>query len=247
MHLNKTHYALSAVILISACASAPRETVPIRTLPQPDGSERAFDSVRPESGPVQAANVDRLYPNDQLFVCRGMRVQNKPRVDSENRVLGYSKLVVVDGPYGEVPVVLAPANNACVSSGFGMRTLNDRTRPHNGIDITSRPASYIFAGAAGTVLESGPNSGYGQAVLIDHGNGVYTRYGHMEYIRPEITEGARVVYGQGLGRMGKTGYSTGIHLHYEILTGDYVPNIRGRGLTPRDPFSFRPWVDNRLS
>ncbi len=233
------------LLLMAACSSTP---APIhdRTQPvQPKQSE--YKSVRPESGETRAANIKRLYPNKKLFVCRGMTVSNQPETNAQKEVIFYSRLVVVRGPGGDVPVVTAPANNACISSGFGIRTLKGQTRPHQGLDITSRPASRVFSGAAGRILEAGYNGGYGLSVLIDHGKGVYTRYAHLNHIEDDIKVGQNVVYGHPIGLMGRSGHVTGIHLHYEILTGRYKPGVWGRGLKAHDPFSFPPWIDDRLS
>ncbi|MDF1681907.1 M23 family metallopeptidase [Ponticaulis sp.] len=223
----------ASALFFAACASNP---APVR-------NGRTQATVPPASGPVIQANVERLYPNERLFLCTGSRVSNAPDTDSNREVIEYSRLVVVNG----VPLVTAPANNACVSSGFGIRTLNGRTRPHNGLDITSRPASRVFSGGAGTILEAGYNSGFGLSILIDHGSGVYTRYAHLEYVEDNIEVGEPVHYGEPLGRMGASGHVTGIHLHYEVLTGTYQAGVWGRGLTPRNPFDFPPWIDPRLA
>ena len=226
------------LVFLAACASKP---APVR-----DGRSQGQANqivVPPASGPVIEANVERLYPNKNLFLCGGS-VSNAPQTNSKKQVLKYSRLIVVDG---KVPLVTAPANNACVSSGFGMRTLSGQTRPHQGLDIAARPASRVFAAGAGKVIEAGYNGGYGLAVLIDHGNGVFTRYGHLNYVEPNIKVGESIHYGEPLGLMGKSGHVTGIHLHYEILTGKYVAGARGRGLTARDPFSFPEWVDPRIA
>ncbi|MAT34768.1 MAG: hypothetical protein CMK06_06455 [Ponticaulis sp.] len=130
-----------------------------------------------------------------------------------------------------------------MSSGFGERW----NRVHKGLDIAARPASRVFSAGAGTIIEAGMNGGYGLTVLIDHGHNVYTRYAHLNYVEPNIKVGETVHYGEPLGLMGKSGHVTGIHLHYEILTGTYVAGAWGRGLTPRDPFSFPEWVDPRLA
>lgn len=244
MHVFRFGVLPFTLLFMAACSSTP---APIHDRTMPEEKPKEFKTVRPESGDLQPANVKRLYPNKRLFVCRGMQVQNQPATSGDKEVLQYTRLVVVKGPGGEVPVVTAPANNACISSGFGMRTLNGRTRQHEGLDITSRPASRVFSGAAGTILEAGYNGGYGLSILIDHGKGVYTRYAHLNRIEPDIKVGNKVVYGHPIGLMGQSGHVTGIHLHYEILTGTYRPGVPGRGLTPHDPFSFPPWVDPRLS
>ena len=231
----------SALILLAACSSTPGKIRQGQTSGSPSGNGQIV--VPPQSGPVIEANVERLYPNKKLFLCGGS-VSNAPSTDSAREVLRYSRLIVVDG---KKPLVTAPANNACISSGFGMRTLNGRTREHKGLDIAARPASRVFSAGAGKIIESGYNGGYGLTVLIDHGDQVYTRYAHLNYVEPNIKVGETVHYGEPLGLMGKSGHVTGIHLHYEILTGNYVPGAWGRGLTPRDPFSFPEWVDPRLA
>ncbi|MFC6196760.1 M23 family metallopeptidase [Ponticaulis profundi] len=218
-------------VFLAACASSSK--APVRS------GDGEGVRINPKSGPVIEANVERLYPNKRLFVCQGTTVSNKPPTNGSNEVTSYSRMIVVDG---KVPIVTAPANNACVSSGFGQRW----GRLHKGLDITSRPASRVFSGGAGTILEAGQNGGYGLAILIDHGHGVYTRYAHLEYIEPGIKKGAYVHYGKPLGRMGRSGQVTGIHLHYEILTGTYQAGVWGRGLDARDPFSFPEWIDPRL-
>lgn len=236
-----SRFAMIASLFLAACSSSTAPVREGRTVSS-DGVQR----VRPESGEIRDANIKRLYPNKRLFVCEGTRVSNAPATGRSNEVVSYSRLVVVEGPGGPVPIVTAPANNACVSSGFGMRTLSGKTRMHNGIDIFSNPASRVFSGGAGVVLETGYNGGYGLTVLIDHGNGVYTRYAHLNYIEDDIKPGAHLVYGHPIGLMGKSGQVTGIHLHYEILTGTYQPGVKGRGLKPHNPFDLPAWVDPRL-
>lgn len=234
--MKKSLLSLSVLTLfLSACSSSP---APVDYKNQ--GRSVEYETVRPESGVLQEANIERLYPNKKLFVCRGIHVSNKPKTKGDEEVVNYYRLVVVNG---KVPVVTAPANNACITSGFG----NRNGKPHKGLDIASRPASQVFSGAAGTIVEAGWNGGYGRAILIDHGNGVYTRYAHLEKIYDGIKVGAYVHYGKPIGKMGTSGHSTGIHLHYEILTGVYRPGIVGRGLTPHNPFDFPEWIDPRLS
>lgn len=87
---------------------------------------------------------------------------------------------------------------------------------HRGIDIANRAAPDILAADAGTVVVSGwpSNGGYGMHVVIDHGNGFQTLYAHLSAVSVRL--GQTVARGDILGRMGTTGRSTGIHLHFEI-------------------------------
>lgn len=87
---------------------------------------------------------------------------------------------------------------------------------HRGVDIACQKNSNIIASANGTVIRSqgGWNGGYGIMVVIDHGNGIQTLYGHLNKTYVEV--GNEVVAGQPIGAEGSTGRSTGPHVHYEI-------------------------------
>lgn len=97
---------------------------------------------------------------------------------------------------------------------------------HPGIDIANNTSPLIVAADSGRVTYAGwDSSGYGNMVLIDHGNGYITRYGHMSQIM--VISGQTVGRGQSVGRMGTTGHSTGIHLHFEIYQNGVRVNPLG--------------------
>lgn len=85
---------------------------------------------------------------------------------------------------------------------------------HPGIDIANNPDTLIYATADGTVLFSGWSHGYGNLVVIDHGYGIQTVYGHTS--KALVKAGDRIGKGQIIAYMGTTGRSTGAHLHYEV-------------------------------
>jgi murein DD-endopeptidase MepM/ murein hydrolase activator NlpD len=92
---------------------------------------------------------------------------------------------------------------------------------HPGIDIANSAAPLVVAADSGRVIYAAWDpSGYGNMVLIDHGNGYQTRYAHMSQIM--VIGGQTVAKGQTIGRMGSTGHSTGIHTHFEI----YLNGVR---------------------
>jgi murein DD-endopeptidase MepM/ murein hydrolase activator NlpD len=93
---------------------------------------------------------------------------------------------------------------------------------HSGQDIESPPGAPVVAGASGTVTFVGWQSGYGQLVVIDHGGGLTTRYGHLSHI--DVEAGQVVTRGEIVGRVGSTGRSTGPHLHYEVRINDEPVN-----------------------
>jgi murein DD-endopeptidase MepM/ murein hydrolase activator NlpD len=104
-----------------------------------------------------------------------------------------------------------------ISSGFGYRIspfTGFITEFHSGLDIVNDPNTPIYATANGVVRFTGWAYGYGQAILIDHGFGYSTLYGHTTEIK--VHEGEHVVRGQEIAKMGMTGRSTGPHLHYEV-------------------------------
>jgi murein DD-endopeptidase MepM/ murein hydrolase activator NlpD len=99
--------------------------------------------------------------------------------------------------------------NGPITSGFGWRW----GQMHEGIDIGAPCGTPIHAAAAGTVIYSGWADGYGNFVVIDHGNGLATAYGHQSAIY--VSSGS-VSQGQTIGAVGSTGHSTGCHLHFEV-------------------------------
>jgi murein DD-endopeptidase MepM/ murein hydrolase activator NlpD len=102
------------------------------------------------------------------------------------------------------------------TSRFGFRThpLFGRRHFHSGVDIAAPRGTPVRAAMDGTVLYAGWYGGYGKLVVLDHGGGLSTLYGHLSAIL--VNPGARVTRSQVIGRVGSTGYSTGPHLHYEV-------------------------------
>lgn len=89
---------------------------------------------------------------------------------------------------------------------------------HSGQDIEAPFGAPVISGASGKVTFTGWQSGYGQLVIVDHGGGLTTRYGHLSHIDVETNQ--VVARGQLLGEVGSTGRSTGPHLHYEVRIND---------------------------
>lgn len=100
-------------------------------------------------------------------------------------------------------------------------------RLHAGMDMAHREASngaIIKAASSGTVWKvatTGNHGGYGNVVILDHGQGLFTLYAHMQNGSFMVSQGQTVTKGQGLGRVGSTGQSQGPHLHFETHEGGY--------------------------
>lgn len=103
-----------------------------------------------------------------------------------------------------------------ITSEFGWRThpIFGTARFHSGLDIGGDYGIPIYAAAGGTVIYAGWISGYGNAVIIDHGGGVTTLYGHNDSLN--VSEGENVAQGQVIAMCGSTGNSTGPHCHFEV-------------------------------
>ncbi|WP_347238669.1 M23 family metallopeptidase, partial [Dietzia sp. E1] len=97
---------------------------------------------------------------------------------------------------------------------------------HNGIDIANVNGTPILAATDGVVIDAGPAQGFGNWIRIMSDDGTMTVYGHMETL--DVQEGQRVYAGQKIAGMGNLGFSTGTHLHFEVLVNggkDYVDPV----------------------
>lgn len=111
-------------------------------------------------------------------------------------------------------IACAPVSNGNITSRFGSRE-SIRNHTHKGIDIAASYGTDIKSVAGGTVEFAGYNSGgYGNLVIIDHGNGIKTYYGHCSKVC--VKAGQYVEAGEVIAKVGSTGNSTGNHCHFEI-------------------------------
>jgi murein DD-endopeptidase MepM/ murein hydrolase activator NlpD len=111
-----------------------------------------------------------------------------------------------------------------ISGGFGERMdpLSGEGEFHTGLDISAAYGSEVQSTADGIVLAAEPQAGYGNQILIDHGNGIMTKYGHLS--KMYVVTGEEVKCAQPIGEVGLTGKTTGPHLHYEVLVHDTPVN-----------------------
>lgn len=115
--------------------------------------------------------------------------------------------------------------NGTLEGGFGGRRNpfgGSGYEFHSGQDIEAAWGAPVVAGASGRVEFVGWQNGYGQLVVVNHGGGLTTRYGHLSHIDVEANQA--VSRGQLLGKVGSTGRSTGPHLHYEVRINDQPVN-----------------------
>lgn len=132
-----------------------------------------------------------------------------------------------------------PIDGARITSRFGVRKhpIYNTEKKHNGVDFAAPTGTPIYAAGKGTVIFQAMAGGAGNLIKIDHGDGLETRYMHLNAFAEGQGVGAAVMQGQVIGYVGTTGGSTGPHLHFEIRTeGDYV-----------DPLSFENTVTEALA
>lgn len=122
--------------------------------------------------------------------------------------------------------------NTYISSTFGYRTNpfgGYNSEFHNGLDFPAPTGTAVFATAPGTVEEVGWNNIFGLMILLDHGNGYLTLYGHLSGVA--VSKGQQVGLGDFIGQVGSTGRSTGPHLHYSVfrygVAVDPMPYVNG--------------------
>jgi len=136
--------------------------------------------------------------------------------------------------FSKIPSIWPLKVGGYITDGYGWRKhpfYKRRTEWHKGIDIASWPGAPIVATASGTVKFAGWNKGYGLTVIIKHAYGFETRYAHLSRIRAYT--GKKIKRGDVIGYLGKSGMSTGYHLHYEVRIGladvnpwPYIINIK---------------------
>lgn len=147
------------------------------------------------------------------------KVVVKPKIKTSNGKINTS--ANVDFNNTALGVALIKPINGIISSRFGARS-SIRSSIHTGLDIAASKGTPIKAAAGGTVIYSGRKGSYGNLLVIDHGNGVETYYGHCNSL--VASTGEKVSQGQVVAYVGSTGNSTGPHLHLEIRVNGVAKN-----------------------
>ncbi len=169
------------------------------------------DSIVGVGGPASQDDVNREFSEIQLRIDE-VRRQIDLRRESQEEIQGIlndQRSLLAAKPVGW-PV------KGWLTSKFGMRRdpFNGRRKMHEGLDIAARSGTAVVATADGIVSSVRTEAGYGKIVVVDHGYGYRTIYGHNSRIYVKV--GQRVRRGDRIAAVGNTGRSTGSHVHYEI-------------------------------
>ena len=146
-----------------------------------------------------------------LWGCSAPRTAQRPAPDGKPWISSTGKVPLPDAADRLARRRFRPPVEGTVSSGFGGR----EGGRHAGVDFIAPRGTEVHAAELGIVVYAGDGMrGYGNVIVLDHGEGVTTLYGHLEAIRVE--SGGAVPAGAAIGTVGRSGNATTYHLHFEI-------------------------------
>jgi murein DD-endopeptidase MepM/ murein hydrolase activator NlpD len=168
-------------------------------------------SIRRHSVASEVAQMEDLSAAEEASL-ESLILEREREMEAERRAAGIAGGVETEGVAGSFswPVT------GTITSPFGWRSNPFGGAPefHQGLDIAAPSGTTVTAAAGGTVIMAQWYGGYGNYILIDHGGGYSTGYGHLSAIY--VSSGQSVQRGQAIGAVGSTGQSTGPHLHFEV-------------------------------
>ena len=188
----------------AAAAQAERDRVTSLRAQVEPAREQAAAAEDDESKAVAALGQQKAQLESQLAALQAQ----SDSISGTLRARG--------GPVGKgMPCQFRPVAGGITSPyGYRMHPILHREILHSGDDLAASMGTPIHACLAGTIVIAGPQGGYGNAVVIDHGNGMATLYGHQSRIA--VSVGQHVAAGQVIGYAGMTGLATGPHVHFEV-------------------------------
>lgn len=133
-----------------------------------------------------------------------------------------------------------PVEIGYISSPFSLHRVDPvlkRVRPHTGTDFAAPYGTPIHATGDGKIILHGRKGGYGRTIVISHGNGITTLYGHMSRFNPKFKAGSYVKMNDVIGYIGSSGWSTGPHVHYEFRIKNHYKNPMKVALPDAQPIS----------
>jgi murein DD-endopeptidase MepM/ murein hydrolase activator NlpD len=180
--------------------------------------------------------VDGQLKNTGPVLAAAITVDGKLHTGFRHIRNGKPEYFTADGRPLKKAFIRMPIPYARLSSTFGARRhpVLGRMRMHKGVDYAASTGTPIQAAGDARVVSAGWQGGYGKAVVLDHGRGYTTLYGHMSRFG-NIRPGQRIAQGTVIGYVGSTGMSTGPHLHYEFRINGVHRNPLAVTLPPPEP------------
>lgn len=186
-----------------------------------DSKQAEVDAIQAEEDATEAA-IDRLVAELEAERAAAAAAE-AARLAAERAAEGGSTSGSAGNANTTGYFIFPVASYVYISSRFGPRIhpITGELKNHNGMDIASNMGTTVYAADGGTVVLAEWYGGYGNCIMIDHGNGYKTLYGHLSYIG--VSDGQSVKQGETIGQVGSTGNSTGPHLHFEVyLNGSRI-------------------------
>jgi murein DD-endopeptidase MepM/ murein hydrolase activator NlpD len=209
--------------VVSEGTQIAKEVIPFDVVTKTDSSLASGQSKVTQSGNDGEKEVKYSYVKKNDKVITKTVLDEKVLKDAVTQVVAKGPKTIqvasVSRGSGQVSGLSLPLRSR-INSYYGYRG----GEFHTGIDYAGSTGDPYVAAGAGTVVSAGWNGNYGYSILIDHGNGVQTRYAHSSKLL--VSAGQSVSKGQTIGLVGATGRATGPHLHFEVIVnGDTVnPN-----------------------
>ncbi|MBR2262338.1 MAG: M23 family metallopeptidase [Paludibacteraceae bacterium] len=183
-------------------------------------SQSKFDDIREKTNSVIAAETVEKLDN----IRRQMYIQSVSFDEVINLVRNKEEMLLC------IPGIQPVKNKDLkrMASGFGYRIdpIYKTPKFHAGMDFSGNIGSEIYATGKATIIHQGWMQGYGNCIILDHGYGYKTLYGHLDHYVKNLHVGSKVNRGDVIAYMGNTGKSTGPHLHYEVHYRDKVTDPR---------------------
>ncbi len=195
-----------------------------------DNTYRIIYELPPVSPDMRKAGIGGAVQYSEFFNSKNTKIVG---LSFRNIDLAIRKMLIQSGSFEEVkqaayekekmlasiPTIMPVSRDRVrITSLFGWRKnpFNNNLRDfHSGIDFAGKPGTPIYATGDGVVVNNSRMLGYGIVVIINHGYGYKTLYGHLSKVN--VKEGEKVKRGQVIGKLGRTGLATGPHLHYEVI------------------------------
>lgn len=208
--------------VVSTGTRTDQETVPFDVVTKTDSSLASGKTKITQAGSDGQKDVTYTYVQKNDKIVSKSVVDEKVIKEPVDQVVakGAQRTVVVASASrgsGKVSGLGWPLNSN-INSYYGYRN----GRQHTGIDLAGHTGDPFVAAASGKVVSAGWGGGYGNMIVIDHGNGVTTRYAHASKLL--VSVGKSVSKGQTIGLVGSTGNSTGPHLHFEVIINGSTVN-----------------------
>ena len=230
-------YYLDSKIEDEQTAKAKIDTLQVKTVSTLTSENEIPFSTKTTNRADQYVGYSKVVKSGEKGINR--KVESVETVNGAQTARNVISTEVIKEPVAQVvekgtKVAYASATEKAAASSAGLiNPMNKRHikkitaywgdgRGHKGIDLAGDTGSPIFASKGGTVIFAGWDGNYGYSVVIDHGNGLKTRYAHNSALC--VKKGETVSQGQQIAKLGNTGRSTGPHLHFEILKNDKQVN-----------------------